>query len=446
MIAQRSNSLLEDIFIILVGVIILLAGMAFVNCFVTTELASFIDIIPMMLAIWFIVHFLKLNEVVNKTTINVFYIIIFILTLVILIFSINVVFSKNGYFYTFESQGFGKNEHAWAFNNIRNLSQYSLYELLVKGKLDYYNLDKYGVAFSYCSLMFRYGGVVLTHICIWRAFHLAIVSILIMLSATKLGIEDERRLSMIMTTCLLLPMFDTIFAYNHDAVGYAFIALGVYIYLSSYKIPFISFLTFPIYVLLFYWFRRPYALIAIALFFWSSFKNNRIIALFSIFISTFALFFLASNMNLYDFFYDDLGVSDRNLASENDGRSFINILLITIIGNFPWTILLKNIQWPYILFACFQGAMNITIIYYLLITFRTQRKEKRFALLSNPMTLGGFLFFLASLSIPGHMSYTSVAMPFFLITIENVDQRKLTRTYLFVIVIIFSAGLIYDIL
>ncbi len=444
MIAQRSNNILVDIFIIFVGVVILLVGMAMVNCFVTTELASFIDIIPMLFAIWFIVHFLHLRDVVNKSSIKYLYLITFVLTFLVLIFSLAFVFNETGYFYTLEKSGIRLNEHAWAYNNIRKLSHYSLIDLIFEGNLKHFHLGKYSAVFAYCSLMFRYGGDVLTHICIWRAFHLCLVAILVSLSAYNFGVDDKKRLSMIMIVSLFIPMLDTLFAYNHDSVGYTFIALGFYILSCTHKNNLASLIAFPLYAFLFFWFRRPYAVIAVALYFWSILRGNRnkINILLGSIIIVLILSYFTSTINFIDFVNDDLGFAENSNPTGQVERGFINKILVTTLGYFPWTNLLKNVQWPYALFACFQGAMNVTIMYYIFIDYR----NKLMSLFNNPFTLSGVLFFLAAMAHPGHISYTSVAIPFFLAALENVTIKRVFRTYSFMILIIFMGGLIYKFL
>lgn len=436
---KSTNSLLVDICVIASSIVILLFGMYLVNQIFTSELASYIDVIPMGLALLFAMKSLRLDSLIGQNAKVTFIIFTIILTLVILLFSSTYVFSPNGYFHTLQNY-ISLNEQSWAYDNITAISEMS-YSDIVKGNLESLQLRKYQNSFLYCSLLFRYGGNVLTHICIWRAFHLCLEAILMALIAARLGVRDRKALLAILIICMIQPMLDVFFAYNHDAVGNFFIALGMYIFVCTSKNKMYSILAFPIYALLFYWFRQPYGLIAIAIFIWNIVANQR--STFSFVFGSLAvilmLIFFITTFDVASFLFDDLGVGEQADAVEREGRGLINTILVGTLGYFPWLNLLKDPNWAYCLFACFQGAMNLSMLYYVY----KQNRDNIKGVFSNPVFLAALMFLLSAYALPGHMAYTAVAMPFFAATFHSIKLKSFMKSYVMMIVVVFVAGFIY---
>lgn len=424
------------------GLAIMLLGVGIVNYVTDSVIASFIDIIPMCLGLWFIVKQLGFNDILGHNYVKSFFVIIVSITVLLLLYSIAFVFSKDGYFFTLVNTGI-LNEHSWAHENIIAISEMPIDSVLFGG-LESLNLGKYEVSFAYTSLMFRFGGNVLTHICIWRAFHLALVSLVMVLISVKLGIRDSAHLFFILIGCLLMPMMDTIFAYNHDGVGYAFLAIGTYIFVSCSKNSISGLIAFPFYVLLFYWFRRPYAIIAILLFLSSLvFVKRRVFDLVIGVIATLSLivyFFMTVDIN--KLLVDEMEVVAYSAADERLGRGFINALLVSVLGYFPWMNLLRDINWPYAIFSCFQGSFNLAVFYYLL----KSNYKKMSVLFTDSLFWAGLMFFVAAMAVPGHLSYTSVAILLFLLNINNVTHKQFFKSYLLMIFLVFTSGVVYGLL
>ena len=127
-------------------------------------------------------------------------------------------------------------------------------------------------------------------------------------------------------------------------------------------------------------------------------------------------------------------------STVRQGRSLLNCVVIGIIGYFPWTNLLRDINWTYHLFACFQGIMNVVIIYYLICCY----KIKIYVFLINPLLLSGLMFLLFALFVPGHVSYTSVSIPLFIVTLNNITLKIVIKTFSIVFLIILIGGYIYS--
>lgn len=438
----RENSIVFDILAIFGGLAILLLGMRLVNNFISDEVASFIDIIPMLFALWFISNMLHVERFIGKNGLIIFLLIIASLTFILLIFSVKFVFSPTGYYYTLENTGI-LNEHAWCHDCIKEISEHSFFDIF-QGGIEYMNLGKYESLFVYCSLMFRFGGDVLTHICIWRAFHLGLVTILMILIAEKIGVKNRKRFVLIMMICLFMPMLHVLFAYNHDGVGYAFVALGTYLFISCSSNVTKSLVVLPFFVLLFYWYRPPYALIAVAMYLWNAFSEsrnkNKIVALLAVVLL--ALIFFAT-VDIGALLTDKMGMEVYSDAFDQNHkqRNFFNALAVTITGYFPWTNLFHDVIWPYNFFCCFQGAMNITLLYYIYYSYKRNFFK---SMISNPVLLIGCFFLLGAMVYPGFANYTSVAMTFFAVVITNVDVKRFFKSYSMSIVIIFFLGLLWD--
>lgn len=440
---NRDNNLVTDIAVILLGLLILLGGMTIVNGVVTGALASFIDIIPMTISLWFVSRFLHIDRLIGKKGVFTFLFLLFIITIVILVYSLFFVFSDNGYFFTLDKTGIF-NEHAWCHDSIVEISKHSFRDIL-HGGIDNLYLGKYRDLFVYCSLMIRCGGDVLTNMCVWRAFHLGIVVLLMMKIAARIGVVDCRSLRFIMVFCLFMPMMDTLFAYNHDCVGYAFVALGSYIFVCCYRDSALSLFAFPFFFILLYIFRQPYALIAVAMYLWSLFfggqKTSSIIV--GLFAVALLIVVISMTVDIPSMLAESMqmDVHMEALSESQSQRGVINGLIVSILGYFPWTNLLHDVNWPYSVFNCFQGAMDLALLFYVVRVYQSSLIR---SFVSNPILLLGLLFLISSFVYPGHLSYTSVAMPFFVIAVSDEGVSKFARDYGITIIILFVAGIIWS--
>ena len=435
---NNNSSFLLNIANIILGLVILLFGMRAVSSISISLAASYINIIPLCLSLWYISKTLKLNQFIGKKAEKSFIIFIVLLTLFSITFSYYFVYNdylnKNG-------ELCAHREHVWFYDNILTISKFTLFDW-VNGALADLHLGKYENLSVYGSLFLRYGGDLPTNMCIWSAFNLALVAILIVLTAAKFGIEDKKRLWFIMLICLMQPYLDMIFACHRDGYGQVTIVLGFYIFVCTYKNSLSGIIAFPFYAFLFWIFRAQYIIIAVAIFFWSTFMSNRksLNLIFGIVVVALVVLFLLSTINIVDYAYSEMYVGGYEVVNQRAGRSIVNMILISTLGYFPWPNLLQDPLWPWQVFAVFQGAMNVAMLYHVILIY----KNKLSSIIDNPDLFIGVLLLAASVFVPGHMSYTVVAMPFFASSLVNVSKKRFLKTYGISILIIFFAGLLYS--
>ena len=436
------NGLIHDLLIILIGLSIFLFGVYLVSIVLTNETASFIDVVPMCLSLWFIIKALKINELVGKETAVLFMVILTCSTLFSLLLGKEIVFASDGYFNNLEKTGIF-NEHSWTYDNMSNIAGFSVAEIF-SGAVKGLNLGHYEYLYTYCSLIFRYGGDIITHICIWRAFHFGLASLLMVLVAYKIGLEEKKRLVFILIICLIQPMMNTFSAYTRDAPGQAAIAIGLYILVSTRHSYLKNTIAFPIVAFLFYVFRLQYLIIAVFLYLWNLFSGKKHVGeiIFGVAITVIVIVYMASTVNYYDFLYHDLNVGIYTNEAKRSSFSIYYALIVGILGYFPWTNLLRDMNWPYSMYACFQGAMNFTVLYHVIVSNKGRFKE----LFSNPIFIAAILFFAFALFVPGHMSYTSVSMPLFAISIKDIELNKCLSFYLKTILMVFILGGAYNLM
>lgn len=438
---NNNNSLLLDITNILLGLIILLLGMRLVSIISISVTASFINVIPLCLSLWYVLKTLKISRFIGQGAEKTFIVIIALWTLFCITYSYIFV-----YYNYMNGQGelCAHSEHVWFYDNLMTIAHFS-HSDWNSGALADLHLGKYENLSVYGSLFVRYGGDVPTNMCIWSAFNLALVAILMVLSLSRLGLNDQRCLWFIMLLCLTQPYLDMIFACHRDGYGQSAIMLGFYIFASTYNKPFSKIIAFPFYALLFWTFRSHYLIIAVVMLFWSIIKGNSnsfLNIVLGIGMVALVVAFLMMTINIVDYAKTEMYVGGYEDADERAGRSFINMFLISTLGYFPWPNLLKDALWPWQIFAVFQGAMNMAIIYYLFMTFKNRLRE----FVDNPTLFLGLLLFAASMFVPGHMSYTVVAMPFLASGLTNVDRKKFFRSYGISILIVLVVGFFYSIL
>lgn len=438
---QRKNSLLFEILVMVVGLYIMLYGMRLVSMVTTTVLASYINIIPLLISLWFIMKLLRIDRLIGKNAVTGFFIFVTLLTFASVLYS--SIFVYSGYL-----NGRGElcahSEHVWFYDNILSIARFSASDWS-SGALAELHLGKYENLSVYGSLFLKYGGDLPTNMCIWSAFNLSLVSFLIVLSAKTVGVEDKKALWVVMLICLMQPYLDMIFACHRDGYGEVAIALGFYIFVRTYKNSTTSIIAFPFYAFLFWTFRAQYIIIAVIIFFWSILKGSRrsINFLIAAVVVALVVVVLIRSINIVDYAATEMYVGGYEGNIEvREGRSLLNMLLISTLGYFPWPNLLKDNLWPWQIFAVFQGAMNVAIIYQIFVNY----KKRLSSLINRPEMFIGLLLIVASMVVPGHMSYTVVAMPFLAMSLSDVKIKSFMNTYMTAIVIIFLLGLIYSLL
>ena len=434
---QKENNLLLDLIVVILGLIILLFGMNVVSSFTTSVNATYINIIPMCLALLFIIKSLHFNLIVGSQTIALFFVFVILLTLINIFYGVNFVYDD---FLRIGGTLCTHPEHAWVYDNVLAISKVPLKDLL-NGELNEMYLGKYQNLLFYLSFMIRFGGNIPTNICIWNAFHLSLSSILIAMSAQKMGIDNRNRLIFVFFVCLFQPILDSLTSFHRDGFGESFLIIGLYVFACTYKNNTMKIFAFLLYAFLFWCFRAQYIFVAIALLIWAIYygKKRFSIDLVGVF-SFFAIFLFVINLSeIFDFASDNLYFNAYEEAGERQGRSLINIILVGIIGYFPWTNLFRDSCWYYHVFACFQGAMDVVILYYVAGSLKNNLR----AIFYNPILMVALLLFISALYLPGHTAYTMVSMPLFAVVISDTKFKNFISSYVYVCFIILLVGLVY---
>ena len=436
----KKKSFLYNIAVIFIGLFILLLGIRVVANLTRTVTASYINIIPLCISLWFIERNLSLNKLLGRKALLVFFIFIVLLTLFCIFFSIHYVF---GSYLNGGGDLCAHPEQTWFYNNMLTIANFSKSDWS-QGLLADMHLGKYEIQLTYASLLVRFGGDIPTNMCIWSAFHLSLCAFIMVLVAVKMGVTNRQRLCLIFFICLLQPYIDMLFACHRDGFGEAALVLGLYIYISTYKNNVANLIAFPFYAFFFWSFRAQYLLLAATLYLWTFLigKRKTINVIIGVIITILLFIIFYSSVDLYDYVYNNSYLGDYEVVGARQGRSVINMILISILGYFPWTNLLNDILWPWQLFASLQGAMTMTILYYVVKIY----KNSLSAFLFNPVLFAGLLFFISSVYIPGHMSYTVVAMPILAATIKNITQKQFCYTYAAMIGLVCVSGYLYSLL
>lgn len=428
-----------NIGVIILGLLIMLVGMFVVSMITITVVASFINIVPLVVSLWFIMKATCLEDYIGKKAVVFALLFVAFLTLINLVFGIIFVYDK---YLSYGGNLCAHEEQTWFYECVLTISNFS-FDDWMGGTIEHLHLGKYQNIMSYTSLLLTFGGNIPTNICIWNAFHLALSAILVVLIGVKLQITDGKKLGVMLFIVLLQPYLDMLFAFHRDGFGEAILLLGFYLFISTYKSSVYSLIAFPIYAFLFWTFRAQYLLIIVLLYLWNIFRNNRNILNFVIgIIAIVAVVYLfLTSINIYDYLKSDMHVYGYEVASERQGRSPLNMIIISILGYFPWTNLFSDRLWPWQFFACIQGAMNLTILFFVFKTYFNKLKS----FITEPTLFTAMMFLGASVFVPGHMSYTVVAMPFFALTVTNIRIRQFLGMFGVIIVIVFCASLLYSI-
>ena len=268
-----SNRSIINVFAVLLGVVLLLAGMWLVGNMVQGVTSSYVDVIALYISLYVVGKMTGIENYIGKNSFRWFMFLSIALTL------FNLIYSEHFVFVRYLAAGSGDvsihPEHSLSYFRMSSIA-----EIISKGEpyenVETLNLNQYKWLYTYYSLMFVFGGDVVTHINVFNMYHLGISGLLMVFIADKLGIKDKKTLSTILFLCLLQPIFQCLFAYHRDIVGQAALSLGMYLFVSAYKNNLINILVLPIYALLFYSYRLQYLVVAIVLFFWALFRGQNV--------------------------------------------------------------------------------------------------------------------------------------------------------------------------
>ena len=422
----------------MIGIALLLGGMWIVNLFVDGILSSFIDIIPMVVALYYIASSVGINRMIGKKLVYRWLLLILVLAVFSLSFSCFFVF--NDYLNGISNDVTTHEEHAWGYESMASIAE-SIKIGDLNQTLESLHLGKYQTLFVVYSLMFVFGGTVVTHICIWNSFFVGLCCVLLLLIAGRENYLSENNKQALFLITALFPIFHCGFIYHRDIIGVAFVVLGFYLFISTYKSAIASIVSFPLYSLLFYHFRHPYIIVAFLLFLFGlvSRKNKGLITLFSFVVLLFAVVYFLYNENLTSFFSEDLYFDAY--GSQYHG-SLIGTILQAIVGYFPWTQLITDKHWTYHVFICLQQCMQLSIIFF----FINEYQNKLGDILKKPVPLMGVLLFSTALISAGHVAYFSVAFPFLAICINNLNIRKVYSVFIIVFSFFFITSIVYNML
>lgn len=438
-IARMRKDGVKNIFAFIIGLAILLVGFEVSHVLIEGVASSYFASVFMLIGVYVVARVTRLRDYIGSGGITL----LLLLSAVIVVF--NLVYSQLFVFADYLAHGSGDvsihPEHSLSYSQMSTISQ-----VLGKGgsleDLDYLNLNQYKWLYTYYSLMFTFGGNVVTHINVFNMFHLAVAAIFMVLTAVRLGVKERSTLALVLLVCLIQPVLDCLFAYHRDIVGQTALVVGMYLFVCTYKNNMLKFLVFPIYAALFYSFRLQYLVVALLLFLWTLFRDNRRGSSFFIGIVVFlgVVLFIITQMRteiIMTFFLSDLNITDY---VEMERLSFLGNIILGLIGFFPWTQLLVDPNWSYHVFAYLQGAMNITIIYYVLKT-NWRRLSNIFV---NPVLFTAVLLFVIAFFVAGHTTYVSVAMPLFAVGIKDVKYKRVLNTFLVLCVIYIVLSFLYN--
>lgn len=437
---RMKNDCVKNLMSFLVGLAVLLMFFFIAKAFSEGVASSYVASVFMLIALMVVAKATRMRDYVGDSGVTAMIVFSAVMVVFNLLFSQYLVF--NGFL---ESGGIGSisihPEHSLSYDQMTSITRVIESGGSLKDLNDL-NLNQYQWLYTYYSLMFLCGGNVVTHICVFNMFHLGIAAIFMVLTAARLGVQNKTSLYLILFICLSQPVMDCLFAYHRDIVGQTALTLGMYIFVSTYNNNLYKILAFPIYAILFYSFRLQYLVVALVLFLWALFNDKRKGSSFYFGIVVFIGFalFIATQMSsdiLMSFFLSDLNINDY---VQIERLSFLGNLILGFVGFFPWTQLKVDPNWTYHLFAYLQGAMNITIVYYVL---KSNWKNLR-ELIDNPVLLVALLLFVIAFFVAGHTSYVSVAIPFFAVGISNVTFKQIIKLFFILCVIYTVLSFVYD--
>ena len=421
---------------ILIGIFIMLIGMMVVHSFGSGLWTSYADIIPVAIGLFYTTRALGLKKYVGQRSVGVF----IVSTCILIVFSI--WFSNLFVFNSAEPGELSAHiEHDWAYQQILAIAESIKNGEGLSEALSSLNLRQYQNTFAYSSLMFLFGGDEVTHICVWCGMHVAVIALLTFLIAQRMGISDAVTLRFILFAAFLQPVFCAIYIYHRDTIGEAFLLLGVYIFICNYKNPLRCLLFLPLYGFLFYSFRLQYLTVAFFLCFWTFLHKAEASSITTIVLFFIAVIAISAVSNSISALTDDLNFGnylDGGASKLNKG--LFRTIFIGLFGYFPWTNLLKDLNWSYHYLICLQSVVNIGLWYNFIKAF----KGRWYELWHDPITICAVILTSFGFAAVGHVTYISVGIPLFVSCIRGMKFSELMKQYGVIFIIFFVISIIYN--
>lgn len=410
---------------------------------IKNTLANFVSLV---LAVIVLANVTGLRKVVGEGVVLKAVIIALVIASVSLLFSRYFVFNR----YLEGLYGHLSHiEHDLMYNQMQIISNRLSSGYSIAQATEGLQLNQYHNIFVYCSLIFVTGGVNLTNMIVWSTLHLVICAVCMVLMCYHYGITDRSRLNLILTLAFSQPLFWTVHNYNKVIVGEAFLMVGMYIYMVSFRKPWLNMLLFPIYAWLLWTMRLQYLLVAIVLCLWCIISSNKkaslTVAAEVAAVLAIAVFIL-STMDIGTFLQDDLNVEDYTAGSNYSLTAIPMRLLRSFLPYFPFTNLFTDDNWAFNVYCTLQITVNLVL--WSLVFLRAIKKRRMNEVLKNPMILACLGFFLGGLLSAIHTTYVSVGTIFLLSEIDDVPGDKVFMScawaymlVMFVSVIYFALGL-----
>ena len=436
------NKCIVKIIYVFFGVIIFLLGMFIVSSFFHGVLCSIVGVICIDVSVFFIMKATKIKQLLGKNSVRNTLIIISFIIILNIIFSTEYVFKNylDGYAISISNHY----EHDWTFTQIKTLAERIRSGMKIGTLSSGMALNQYNYLYIYSSLLFVFGGVSVTHICLWNGLHLVIIAVFVTFTSYKYGIKEQKKLKTIFYIAMFQPAFMSLFVYDRDIVGESVVIMALYIFVSVYNKPILCILTFPIYGFLFYTLRYQYLLVAFILCIWAMFKSRRVksstfIALL-VLVITGKLFF--DRFDITNFVWSVLNLDDYILGTSFHISSIISNIIRSMFGYFPWTNLFRDIYWWYHIFLCLQATMTLSLWIWLL--YNSIYRKKIRETFKNPMIIFASASWLFALVSSGHVKYFAVCAPLLATGFVNYDNRKFKRLLYITISIVFIGSILYN--
>lgn len=410
---------------------------------ITNTLANFVSLV---MAVIVLANVTGLRKVMGEG------IVVKVVIFALVIAGVGLLFSRYFVFHRYLEGLYGHLshiEHDLMYNQMQIISNRLSNGYSIAQATKDLSLNQYQNIFVYCSFMFLAGGINLTNMIVWSTLHLVICAVCMALMCYQYGIADRKRLNLIFTLSLCQPLFWTVHNYNKVIVGEAFLMVGIYIYMVSFRKPWLNMLLFPVYAWLLWTMRLQYLLVAIVLCLWCIIFSNKKASLtivVEVAVVLAVAVFILGTMDIGSFLQDDLNVEDYTTGSDYSLTAIPMRIVRSFLPYFPFTNLFSDDNWAFNIYCTMQITVNLVLWYFVFIRAIKKRRVKE--VLKNPMILACIGFFLGGLLSAIHTTYVSVGTFLLLSELDDVPGDKVflssVWTYMlimFVSVIYFALGL-----
>lgn len=435
------NSCPRNILTAILGVGFLLIGMWITSTFSEGVANSVINIMTVCIAIAFVIKKTRIEKILGVKVTFATLLIISVVALLNIWLSAAVVYKD--FLQGVSSVLSGHSEHSLMYSEMSIIATRLKSGISLEEATRGLPLNQYYNIFVYSSLLFLFGGINATNMCIWGTMHMSMCPVFVVLMLDKYGVRDTRHLKMAYFISMFQPLFLSVNTYNKVIIGEVLVMIALYIFVSTYDDPIKNLICLPIYGYLFWTVRLQYLLIAAILFIVCLVHNKMRVRVIIPVIALIIVSVVFFSRGGFGQIYQGLNIEGYHEGHDLSLSSIPARLVRSILPYFPISNIFDDQYWYFNIFCVLQEIMNITLWGLVFINRGKINISHAGTAIRNPFIIAAIALLLGGTLSELHTTYLSVGTMLLTSSCEEVSENRVACVYFMVFMAVIALNLVY---